>query len=192
MEGDHNTMTSNQIAYMELAERIRSNAANETEANRHNLAWEGEVHRHNTVTEHQGNLSILEGQRHNLMVERQSLLEIQEAQRRNRAQERLRTQELWEARRHNMAQEVLRRNEMALSHKVALMHDKREGERNKIAKRANQLRAWDTTTRYSLQRSEQRERRRHNKVTESQNWANQGLALAGYGLKLLTAAAVGG
>lgn len=185
-------MTSNQIAYMELAERHRSNVANETEANRHNVAWEGEVHRHNIVTETQGNLSILEGKRHNLMVERQGLLEIQEAQRKNRAQEMLRTQELWEARRHNMAQEVLRRNEMALNHKVALMHDRREGERNEISKRANQLRAWDTTVRYSLQRSEQRERRRHNRVTEHQNWANQGLAIAGYGLKLLTASAVGG
>lgn len=96
-------MTSNQIAYQQHLETVRSNVSRETETNRSNLAKEAETHRSNVANESENiryhNLTTEETKRSNLAKEA-------ETKRHNLFGESLESNKLEETKRANRVNEA--------------------------------------------------------------------------------------
>lgn len=99
-------MTQNQVAYWNLQELKRHNAATEAETNRANVTAEQETSRKNRASESVQLMTHQEAVRHNLAQENLNITQLAETQRHNVAQELQFSIQSRETERHNRAQET--------------------------------------------------------------------------------------
>lgn len=189
-------MTRNQIDYLNLVEKQRSNQETER-LTRERDAWSkalgfqtlGETTRHNVATEAIQSRQSSESARHNLATEQLQSTQIQETKRHNIQSEDLSLSQLSELQRHNVASEDIQRREADTHYQqLGINRFNAETQRQSASEIARHNLAQETETyrnnvallNESIRASQARESetRRHNLSTEAISKQQVGLGYA--------------